>query len=82
MPPMVGGKWKCEDYLPPMGETPGGQITGVLPPMGETLGANYYYLPPLWGANEPAAGEFFGISTLKINKFLIGKHVSQHQIRV
>ena len=46
LPPIMGGKWKFEDFLPPMGETPGGQITGVLPPMGETLGGKLLLFAP------------------------------------
>ena len=35
-PPMVGGKWKFEDYFPPYFET---------------LGGKFSLFPPMWGGN-------------------------------
>ena len=58
-PPIVGGKWKFEDYFPPIFRDPGGEIRFISPPYFETLGGKFSYFPPLWGGNLAAAGGKF-----------------------
>ena len=48
---MVGGKWKFEDYFPPIFRDPGGEIQFISPPYFETLGGKFSYFPPKWGGN-------------------------------
>ena len=66
LPPIMGGKWKFEDFLPPIFEDPGGQIIDVLPPISRDPGGQINVFAPHHGGqmSPPQAGNF-GISSSK-----------------
>ena len=79
-PPMVGGKWKFEDYFPPIFRDPGGEIRFISPPYFETLGGNSVISPPCGGEIWPPQAENFEDLEIRNAKFPLQKCISASQI--
>ena len=67
----MGGKWKCEGFLPPIFGDPGGQIIDVLPPISRDPGGQINVFAPHHGGQmSPPQAENFGISISKLSNSL------------